>query len=283
MGFIYKVTNNINGKIYIGQTRRSIEERWREHIVDSYCGKKRGEFPFHRAIRKYGIEAFTIEKIDECENEILDIRERSWIKRYGSSENGYNVDLGGKGSKGQPVYQYSSDGTFIRGFETTGEALEAVGIKSIVISNERNRTSGGYILKRYKTNKLNINYKQRRCKVYQYTIDGDYIRSFKCISEATASCGAQSCTLIGQVCRGERRIAYGYRWSYEKITKLPEIRPIKRLRKVVRISLDGSEKKIYNTIKEAADDNNVLTPNIIAACKGIAKTIGGYCWKYYAS
>ena len=60
MGYIYKVTNNINGKMYIGQTRRTIEQRWKQHIYDSF-NNSLDTSAFHCAIRKYGIEAFKIE------------------------------------------------------------------------------------------------------------------------------------------------------------------------------------------------------------------------------
>ena len=93
MGYIYKITNLINGKVYIGQTRRTIEIRWRDHVYDS----KRSEYPIHRAIRKYGVDNFKIEMLEECENDKLDEKEIYWIKEYDStnSDKGYNATSGG--------------------------------------------------------------------------------------------------------------------------------------------------------------------------------------------
>ena len=55
-GYIYKITNLVNGKSYVGQTIRTIEERWKQHIKDSKGNKD--DFYLHRAIRKYGKENF---------------------------------------------------------------------------------------------------------------------------------------------------------------------------------------------------------------------------------
>lgn len=101
MGFIYKVTNLFNQKVYIGQTSRTVEDRWKEHLYDSnnpsrdnYCNY------FHNAIRKYGASSFIVETIEECENEILNDREIYWIDFYGSQDNyiGYNSTSGGDNS-----------------------------------------------------------------------------------------------------------------------------------------------------------------------------------------
>ena len=98
--------------------------------------------------------------------------------------------------------------------------------------------------------------------------------------DASTACGAKSCTLIGQVCKSERQIAFGYRWSYEKVNQLPKLAPPKHHKKVIRISTDGQE-KVYNNIAEAAKDNGLNAPNIINVCKGRTKTCGGFYWCYY--
>ena len=90
--FIYKITNLINGKPYVGQTTRSIEVRFREHAncKTSFIGK---------AIRKYGYENFKIEILEECDTlEQLNEREKFFIAAFNSmSPNGYNLTGGGEG------------------------------------------------------------------------------------------------------------------------------------------------------------------------------------------
>lgn len=83
MPYIYKITNKINGKMYIGKTIFTVEQRWKEHQKDS----RRRDFekrPLYSAIKKYGIENFSIEEVEECPIEILSEREKYWIEYYGS-------------------------------------------------------------------------------------------------------------------------------------------------------------------------------------------------------
>lgn len=58
MGYIYKVTNTINGKIYVGQTIRTIKKRWKQHVYSAYHETKEHNAPIQYAIRKYGECAF---------------------------------------------------------------------------------------------------------------------------------------------------------------------------------------------------------------------------------
>lgn len=88
MAFIYKITNLINGKIYIGLTTRIVETRWKEHL--------RGSQEIDNAIVEYGKDNFIIETIEECSEEEVDDREIYWIKYYNSYNDGYNRTLGGR-------------------------------------------------------------------------------------------------------------------------------------------------------------------------------------------
>ena len=95
MGYIYKITNNINGKMYIGKTERSVNIRYKEHLrnINKYCDS----IPLYKALKKYGKENFTIEQIEECSNDLLDQREIYWISTLDTYHNGYNCTIGGEG------------------------------------------------------------------------------------------------------------------------------------------------------------------------------------------
>lgn len=98
-GNIYKITNKINGKVYIGQTIHSIEYRFSKHCLKS----QNGCVVLHNAITKYGKENFKVELIEEVPIEKLDEREIYWISYYKSTNRkfGYNILLGGNlGRKG---------------------------------------------------------------------------------------------------------------------------------------------------------------------------------------
>ncbi len=89
-GYIYKISNTVNDKVYIGLTTRDPHTRFSEHCVaDSLIG---------RAIRKHGVGSFRVEVIDEATNKIdLCQKERYWIREYDSFKNGYNNTNGGEG------------------------------------------------------------------------------------------------------------------------------------------------------------------------------------------
>lgn len=90
---IYKITNNINNKCYIGQSI-NIHRRWNAH--------KRQKTNSHlcRAFKKYGIENFSFTIIEECSVDELDEKEKYWIRYYDSYRNGYNETIGGDGANG---------------------------------------------------------------------------------------------------------------------------------------------------------------------------------------
>lgn len=92
-GYIYKITNKVNGMSYIGQTRYTVEFRWRQHQH-----KKNGCY-FHNALHKYGVENFTVETLEECEVSKLNEREIFYIAKYNTFDKGYNLTIGGDGRR----------------------------------------------------------------------------------------------------------------------------------------------------------------------------------------
>ena len=93
MGFIYKITNNINGKFYIGKTSRTINWRFSTHKSASISPKDY----FHRALKKYGVENFSIICIKEVrEDDDIDILEKHYIEWLKPD---YNLKEGGQGGR----------------------------------------------------------------------------------------------------------------------------------------------------------------------------------------
>lgn len=85
---IYKITNQVNQKVYIGQSN-DIKRRWSEHR--SKYKIKNTEL--YQAMREFGIEKFTFEAIEECELSELNKREKYWINFYDSLNNEYNMNV----------------------------------------------------------------------------------------------------------------------------------------------------------------------------------------------
>jgi len=98
-GIIYKATNKVNGKSYIGQTINPLKERIFKHIDDIL--NSRYNSYFHRAIRKYGKENFDWKIIAECDSlEELNKIEIEMIEKHNTFEDGYNLTKGGEGKVG---------------------------------------------------------------------------------------------------------------------------------------------------------------------------------------
>jgi group I intron endonuclease len=95
MGFIYKITNTINNKAYIGITTKTPEERWRVHLQAIKSGK--GCPLLRSAINKHGADKFKIETLIICFDDALFKLEKDYIKKYNTlAPNGYNAHEGGE-------------------------------------------------------------------------------------------------------------------------------------------------------------------------------------------
>lgn len=107
MWHTYKITNNVNGKVYIGKCKGNPHERWTRHVSDA---KRGASFLLHKAIRKYGRDAFTLNVINqhETENQVV-ADEKQLIAEFQTNiykfptGNGYNLTDGGEGAAGRVV------------------------------------------------------------------------------------------------------------------------------------------------------------------------------------
>jgi group I intron endonuclease len=103
VGLVYLLTNTRNGKVYVGQTTLSLEERWRQHVKLARSNSLRRQY-IHNALRKYGLKVFTKAILATADNqEELDRLEQSHIEQYGSADQtkGYNQStVGGNGRAG---------------------------------------------------------------------------------------------------------------------------------------------------------------------------------------
>ena len=93
---IYIITNNVNGKCYIGQSI-NIKKRWNQHKNEAFCVTSPSyNYPLYMAFRKYGVENFKFEVLEECKKQELEEKEIFYIAKYKSDgENGYNQNKGG--------------------------------------------------------------------------------------------------------------------------------------------------------------------------------------------
>lgn len=214
MPYIYKITNCLNGKSYIGKTMLSIQERWKEHLHDAKtlrCEKR----PLYAAINKYGKEHFIIEEIEECSDTILSEREKYWIEYYGTFKNGYNATIGGDG-RGYIDYDL-----------VVVNYKQLQNIESVADLMNIHRDSVTNILKARKIpikSSQMIN-RETNGKIVQMfdKKTGAFIQSFATTADAArwlidnnyTNCKYTTIRYhISEVCTGKRKSAAGFCWKY---------------------------------------------------------------------
>jgi group I intron endonuclease len=114
---IYKITNRVNGKVYIGKTNTTIAKRWRKHLNEAKWHDLRH---LYAAINKYGKENFTIETIEICDGSEGGEREKYWIKHYNSTNQsvGYNLTEGGENGIRSEEYKRRISNTLKKYYQT---------------------------------------------------------------------------------------------------------------------------------------------------------------------
>ena len=144
---IYYIKNKLNGKGYVGQHCGNSDSRWKQHLRESL--QLENPKPLYSSIRKYGVDNFSYEVLEEVPIELgqkfLDIAEISWIHKkntYIGNKQGYNLTLGGGGGvrefcstkgEGKAQYkwgQYSTDGDFIKEYNTPTQAATILGCQN---------------------------------------------------------------------------------------------------------------------------------------------------------
>ena len=217
---IYKITNLINNKVYIGQSVE-IERRWQKH-KNYYKNKENHKYKIYRAMYKYGIENFSFEIIEICQPKQLNERQIYWISYYNSLQNGYNMTSGGDGiinCNDKPVNQYDSNGKFLNTYKSAHEAERQTQIcftNICKVCRKERPHAGGYIW-RYVSDTspiepIKITRIVRGTHVLQYSLLGEPLHEFKSLAEAEKQTGINSVS-IGRVCKGKQKTAGGYIWK----------------------------------------------------------------------
>lgn len=211
MAYIYQIINDINNKIYIGKTEFSIDKRFKEHCSDAF--KERNEKrPLYSAMRKYGIEHFHIELIEETDNP--EEREKYWIEQKQSFKNGYNATLGGDGKK---YLDYDLIIASYKEIKSIKDTAISLGISSDSVSNVLRAnnisiiTSSEVIQKKY--GKV----------VNMYDLQNTFLKTFPSVNAAAKYMiennltGCKMTTIkqhITEVCMGKRKTAAKFKWKY---------------------------------------------------------------------
>lgn len=304
-GFIYITTNHVNGKKYIGQKKYDKNNKWKKYLGSGIILKS--------AIAKYGEDSFSKEIIEECETkEILDNREKYWIKYYDAIEddNFYNIASGGDG--GNTIAGYSDEQleqykeykrllhkeTALSGELcpasklTEKQVLEIIerlkkndynldiandyNVSTETINDIRNHKTWKNLTKNIVFDDISTRKRPRGTKpVVQYDENGQYIATYRSARDVQKELGI-SYKLVSAVCNGTKRIAHGFIWRFEGEQFDKYETENKYQIKVDKYDAYGNFIETFNSIKEAND--SIQTGRVDLVIKGEIKSAGGFYW-----
>lgn len=266
---IYCFTNLINGKQYVGQSI-NIENRKKQHIW-RYNNSKDTNYnmPIHSAFRKYGIENFSFEILEECTYEELDDKEKYWIiKKNSLSPKGYNILEGGQTNKGNPEkyicpqcgatkYRYSNlckdcynkqlkTKNFIKSEEINLSLIEKILDTSFEqVGKEYGYSSGNSLKKRL----IDEGFPGNKESLFTYYYKETGKKHWKQIQKE------------------------------EKEKRKIENKQKNRSRMVGQYTLEGELVQTYNSTQEA-QRNGFSSGHVSECCRGKRKKYKDYIWKY---
>ena len=249
---IYKITNLINSKIYIEQTTQTFEDRISEH----QCGIQYVD----RAIKKYGIESFNYEKVEECNTiEELNEREKYWIAYYDCiSPKGYNLTSGGR------------DG-YVASEETKEKRSKSTKGKKIITKEQRVQISE--TLKKYFSNP------EARAKLSESKKKNMSDETRKKISEAAKRRAQTPEGKAHLLAASQKAAKLAPKREYQKKSEETKrkLSLSRKDKKRVRCIETGEE---FESLAAAGKKYNVYPTTISKACKKLLKTVVGKHWEF---
>lgn len=297
-GYIYKISNDFNDKVYIGQTRRTIEKRFQEHIV--YNGDNTY---IHNSIKKHGKEHFMINVIEiiECDDMLklynkLNDKEIYWINYYDSYNNGYNCTFGGqKMANSISVICYNLQGVLVGIYDTIYQAEYETGanrnrITKSCKSGDKYFIANDYIFRYINdplTDKDIENIKLKYPLIFQYDFEGNLINTFSRLRDAAIylkNIGFKNVNSrdIGKVCNVDGRSLCGFIWRKYPSNFYSYKLPFSNNIKIEQRELyTGKLIKIYNSINEAFEHTNINVGSIVGCLQNNQYQAGGFYWCHY--
>lgn len=306
IGYIYKIINDVNNKVYIGQTSETIEKRWLRH-KRSRNYKKYKHIHFYKALNKYGINHFFVSEVmkvsadtkEELKKE-LDKWEKYYIFEFNSFRNGYNSTEGGDG--GMPGFRHTEESKkkmskSHKGVIPTEETRRKMSLarkgfvlsekaKKILSEKAKGRVRSQESIRKSADKHLGLKMsnetkqKLRECNkrtILQYDLQNNFIAEWNTIKDASNSIGLKSTSSIRQCLIGKSRQSHGYIWKYKNGQP---VRMKKYKRSVIQYNLNNKIIKEFNSLKEAAEVCGTTDSAILRCCKGKYKSAGGYIWRY---
>lgn len=293
---VYITVNLCNGKMYVG-FHKTNPEVWDGYIgCGIYCqAHATKNFPFHKAVRKYGYNNFkrTTIQIFPCteqgKQDALKFESEIVNSVFLKSKNVYNLALGDNSSiqNTRRVYMFDLKGEYLRSFASCKDAAIFLKLKNVESASKairntclkRTQSSYGY----YWSYKKLFEYNLKTIPVAQYTVKGKFIRHFDSILEAEELLSI--CTISQAIYKNY--LAGGFQWRYFT-GDISDIDPLVNsfTRNVVLpiVMIDGDKEIKYNNVSECVKENPGLSASQInRVLKKIIRSHKGYTFKYDVS
>lgn len=245
---IYLIINNAKTtkNLYVGQTYKSIDTRFKEHIKDSLNPTRdHSKSALHKAIAKYGPENFSIQLIEEnISEELIDQKEQYYISYYDSYKNGYNKTIGGQG---------------VHGYKHTTKTKQTLSQRSIKTwddlrnNPEKLKTRNSKIAEALTGISKSVEHRQKLSEIASTRI-----------GEKNAFYGKHHSEKTKQLISQTNSVAI---YAYDKQTN-----------KFIKEFASATEAMSW--LKTEGKTNNWNASMIIKCCKQLVKSAYGYIWKY---
>ena len=238
---IYKITNKITGKSYIGQSI-NIEYRFKQHKSNALSvNNKDYNSDFYSDLRNLGEDNFQFDILEECEPIFLDEKEIYYIDYYDTYHNGYNRTCGGSGLNTSQVMEARR--LWDEGYSNSQICEELKLCRETVrkyLLNYVNYDANESYKRGYWNSKINDFQNKKIC---QYTLNGDFIKSFFSCKEINRELGiwAQG---VSRCLKGKYLSSGGFCWAYEG----DELKPLTEEEKAL-ISRGGLTQERVDLIK----------------------------------
>lgn len=311
-GIIYKITNTINNKSYIGMTTRTLEHRWAEHVSAAYSSQSVNyNNLFKKAIRKYPMDCWNKIVIDSSNIDLNDLKEKEkyWIKYYNTyafSSNGYGYNA----TRGGDCYGGCNDVSVvifdpltlrkIKTFDNKVQAAEYLHLSQIPSNwvGVKNHALKGLCLVYQKDieNKTEEEQKEYVFSLYpnhvcQLDLYGKMIQKYFSIMDVVNKNISFSFESIRKCCKDpldNSQMAFGYQWCYakdffQKENKVCECTKVHGSMPIVQIDAKNHKVvNIFSSIREVAiylynDYFKTLCSRINKSCARHTK-LGGFYW-----
>lgn len=228
---IYLITNNINGKKYIGQSRNLVK-RWNDHKDEAR--HNRSTLLIHNAMREYGIDNFSFDILLECPIDMLDVWESDMIRLYDTFvPNGYNIRDGKKGISEEERLKLSErmkENNPMKNPEVVDKVRNKLkGVHTNRVTEyqievtkkrmkENNPMKNPEVAKKVsmkmtgrKQDKERVIRNSKHTNILQFSKDGKFIKKWDLVSDITKELGIDHCCIYA-VLNGKQKTAGGYIW-----------------------------------------------------------------------